>query len=373
MKFTKLIIIIFLLWYIAPIKVKTEEYVIKKNETFLVTAPTGVGEEILGMAFNNEFNPLNFKVFDGQKKTTTEARYSMNYTEITNTAQLSANAKIFSFIKGGYNKNQDERYAVLNIYYIDKTVTLTPNANLVENAAFYAEKIHYGWSLNYLISGKTDTFTKELSSNLQKWINTGGEFRSCSIASELTQELQLIGLSGKSDGVTIAITPEETLNQFSRSKEPVPILIEYKTVKDVNTEGINWASEYYTPGEYKIEYVDYNVSQSKLDGKNWDVGFGNTKNPDVIFTISVDHNTLGTYIGSKDTFKQMIRIDKKTNLTSKSNIEIKFDDKDMSENDDIGTASISFREIAKNKNNSQIRMSLKGSLQSCYLKLTRIK
>lgn len=363
-----IVIIVIVLSYINVMS-QDNTILFNRGTSLKVVAPEGITDKILGMGYDVNFNELNYQVFKGKKNVTNEATYESNYTEIKNSLEYGAYAKVFSLMKGGINKQTQKRFAVLTIYVIDKTVTYEVEGAPIGNAEFYAAKIHYGWSLNYIISGESSVFNSEVSANLEKLIGVGGDFKYTTTYFNLQQELKLKGLSTKDEGVTIARSAEETLNKFQKSKNSVPILIEYKAVKDVNTQGIEWVSPYYKEGTYILQSVDYKVSERKSDGKHWDAGFGGTMNPDVMVKLYLDNQEINSGFGAKDSFTGTVNFSKQINLNQNSIIKMIFWDKDMSENDLIGEAEITFEQLSKVKLNYDINLNTTKQLQKCTIKL----
>jgi len=336
---------ILILFILSTISVFCQESIIEKNKTIMVVAPEGTTEKVLGMGFDEQFNELSQKVINGEVVTTKEATYQSTYTQIENTTELVANAKIFSLIKIGTNNSQTKRYATLSIYYIDKTISIQPSGKVISSAPFYASKIHYGWSLNYIITGESSRFNTEVSTILNRFIGLGGELSTLTSTLNLSQEMKLKGLTGRTDGVVIAKSPEETLNKFKRSIDPVPILIEYKAVNNINTTEINWEQSKFIPGKYILKSLSYEISNRKSNGKNWDVGFGGKENPDVIIEMYINGQKVQQSNLTKDVLRGTYYIEKTLDLNDNSIINFVFIDKDMSENDMMGTAILKFRDL----------------------------
>lgn len=363
------LIIALLVLFCNSVYSEDNTFLFNKGRSLKVAAPEGITDKVLGMGYDVNFNELNFQVFKGKKNTTTEATYESNYTEIKNSLEYNAYAKAFSLMKGGINKHTQKRYAVLTIYAIDKTVSFEVEGSPIGNADFYVAKIHYGWSLNYIISGESSVFNTDVSANLEKIIGVGGDLKYTTTQFNLQQELKLKGLTTKVEGVTIARSPAETLNKFQKSKNSVPILIEYKAVKDVNTRGIEWISPYFKEGTYILQSVEYKVSERKSDGKHWDAGFGRTMNPDIMVKLFLDDQEINSELGEKDSFSASINFSKQINLKSNSIIKMQFFDKDINENDFIGEAKITFEQLSKLKVSDDIDLNTNGQLQNCKIKL----
>lgn len=371
MKTIKIILIIIFVFLGTSLFAQESLVTISKNETIKVVPPEGTTDKILGMGYDNQFNELNIQVLKGKKNITNEARYLCDYKQIENLVELEANAKVFSLAKGGINKKTNKRYAVLNIYQVDKTITLEPQGLPLGNAEYYVSKILYGWSLNYIICGESEEFSSTVSANLQKWISIGGDLKTYALALNLQQELKLIGLLGKDEGVIIAKTPEETLGKFKKSKYSVPILIEFKAINNINTQGIEWVAPIFTEGNYTLRNIEYKISERKSDGNYWDAGFGSSKKPDVFTKIYLDDKEINTSGICKDSFDGDIRIEKIITLTSKSRIKLVFFDNDMLQNDKIGEAEISFNDLSKFKLNEDIFLKTSGQLQKCIFRLMK--
>lgn len=358
---------------LAPDK-KTDSFT--KGSLIKVPATTGISEKSLGQAFDKDFKNLNIKSFDNSEiSSVDEGQYDAEISIIENHTSLTANANFLGLVKAGVSSSNKQRFAILSIYNVTKTVTINPSSEIKDNADMFIKKIYYGWSINYIITGSSSNFNSDVKIALSRIISslpevnldyTLGEYK-------LDKKLKLIGLKNKSENPPIVLNPNDVPNYFQVSEKFVPIFVEYEVIKDFNTEQIKFESSNVVPGKYKLKYITIEISNLKPSlNVAWDALGGL---PDPYLKILINGKAIATSNKIQDTLNATFDVNKTIQINEGDKIEIIATDADVSEHDFIGSASITYEELSKKKINTEIDLQTSDGhgLNSVKILLTPIE
>jgi hypothetical protein len=357
--------------------------VIAKDESLMLPALKGTDSELLGLSCGVNFSYLDANnekrvaFANGRKKTTPEQRYRAEFKIIENDVALGANLSFFG-MRLGASKTSSTRYAVLNVYYINKSDFFEPQGVAVVDAPFYVSAIHYGWAVHYLVSGESSSFTIEVANQLQAQLNQGFKVDVKLSELKLTKILESNGLEPNAAGF-IADDPSFIKGNFKFDKVPHPIFVEYKAIKNVSANPITWATSKITPGRYQVETVSYSINSGKEGGKgDWDTGLGKMRLPDPQFILSIDGQEIAKISDEKDI---ALRTDRTVPINSPvfglvagSVLRIEIWDDDFGRSDSIGVGALTFEELSKYSPDEEIEISIKrGSIGTFKIKLKPAK
>jgi hypothetical protein len=333
---------------------------IAPGQTFVLAAPVGTTTDLLGMGFDEQLSEFDaagnrHRAFAPKYKKVPENQYFAQFEQIDNEFKLQAHARFLSSsMNVGFS--QEKRYMVLRVYQLKEVATLEPSKSL-EAVPLVAQKIYYGWALNVVIEGDLSTFTSEASAELT---TAGADIESTVKRYNLKKYVHLVGLEAKNKGhIPIALDPAKFDEEFRVSDTPAPIFVEYKVVKELFSPKLSWQRSGFSPGRYRLTSVSFKVAETKADGRAWDAVGGR---PDPFITVMIDGAPVDTCL-QKDVFAGQCPSEKVVTLTDQSTLQIDVLDKDISENDPIGTASLD-NIMSAGRPYSAIELTTQGQLQS---------
>lgn len=300
-----------------------------------VAAELGTTNDVLGRGFDRALSDI---APDGQVlraypiafEEVPVKQYEVSFELIENALELDANAR-FLFGRAGVKRQSDRRYMVLRVSYIDKVAVLRPEGTPLVDSELYASKLYYGWALYLVIEGETSSFTTDVAAALQ---GAGAKLENAVSAHQLSSHVHAIGLQAREAGaVVIATTAQEIEKSFKTPEVPVPILVEYMTRRELDIEALPWTRAELTPGKYRID-VKVVVLSNKADGGLWDI-MGDP--PDPVVALYVD----GVRVASckqADSEVHLCLNGLVVEIGAASEILMRVRDKDLSDDDPIGTA-----------------------------------
>jgi hypothetical protein len=347
----------------------------------------------LGNACDRNFsfrdaNGNQFKAFaKGSVHREAEQRYLSTYSfkEISNEFELNATLKLFGISIGAQSQNNNQRrYAMLSVYFADSSETYEPEGeSVVSGGEFYVSRVYYGWAIHYLVYSDASYLTSDFRAVFEKAFSklANVKFKEMASFMKLESSLQIIGLEPINDGAVV-LSSNEVEGKFRRRGNSKPILAEYKPLRNVQVGSIEWASNNVVPGNYRIDYIEFEMGSTKAaTGGLWDAGIGKSTNPDPAVTIFLDGEAIDYKTERDSDTRSSINFKFNTTIkiTESSNIVVFIEDKDALENDFIGRGFISFKELTKQSTMTSIRINdlrtFKGepnSLTSLSMKLTRM-
>lgn len=366
---------------VSPICIGQEQIEIVKGTTLRVVAPLSTNQQILGVAFDKNFNSIDatgnkYNAFSkGKIVTTKNVEYKASYKEIDDASQMRANIGFSQLFSVSTQKVKRTRYAVLSVYLITKTETFQPEGLPTVNADFFAHQIHYGWAIHYIISEDISKFNAETSSAITKIVSgIGGELDYKINELRLSKELVIRGLKPKQDG-SVVLNPRDIGSTFVQVGKEAPIFIEFKTLTNVPVEAISWEAPKVVPGKYILESIDYSINSKKENGKNWDVNLVGSTDPDASIEVKINGNFLDKSAGNTNALRGSVVFNKPFELNEQTIISIEVVDIDgMSGHDFVGKASISFKELSSENIESLINVHNKtGKIDDLKIQLKRMK
>lgn len=333
--------LIIVLFVTATICKAKENFILDNNTSINAPAPTGTSNRIFGRLYDGNFNEIhNIPKINGKVISIPEKIDHFYYSEISNTSQLKAGAEVFNILKADISKLQSQRFAILNVYHVEKTEVFEIDS-LPEGDYLYPKKILYGWSIHYLIYGSQESFTSDVSGSLNKMIKLGGNINYFLGKNSLLEESVRRGLVSKNnDEVPIVSRPANVANYY-KPANPEPIFIEYQAKGNIEKRKIEW---YSGNEQYIIENISFTISKKKINNKKWDT-FGGI-DPCVIIN---GKKTLGV----PKKFNQTLILN--YDFSAKDlPIEIKIVDEDKTKDDEIGIIKLREEDIKRLKNGMPI-------------------
>jgi hypothetical protein len=370
-----LFILLFTIGYSQTI-IDNKDELFKKGRLIKVPADTGVSEKLLGLTYDKDFKQTNVNLFEkSENNLVEEVQYNSEILVIDNQTSLSANANFLGLVKTGIGYSNNQRYAILSIYNITKTVTFNPIGETKEESDLFIKRIYYGWSMNYIISGTSSKFSVDakiaMSSIISSLSDVGLDYKLGEY--NLEKKLKLIGLRNKTENPPLVFEPSSVAEYFQVSEKQVPIFVEYEVARDFITEPIKFESSRITAGKYKIRFVSLEISKLKPSlNTAWDVLGGL---PDPYIKVFINGKEIVTSDKIQDTVTPMFNINKTIHLKEGDRIQIKAFDADVIEHDYIGEAFINYEELTKRKINTEIDLqTLDGSgLNSAKMELSPVQ
>lgn len=348
-------IYVFFLLYLSITSSKAQEQIeLAKGTTMRVVAPLSTNQQILGVAFDKNFNSIDatgnkFNAFPkGKIITTKNFEYRASYKEIEDVSQMNASVGFSKLFSISAQKIKKTRYAILSVYCIKKTETFQPEGLPTISADFYAHQIHYGWAVHYIINEDISKFNSETSSKITKFlIGSGGDLNYTIQDLKLNSEMLVRGLQPKQAG-SIVLNPKDIASTFVQVGKESPIFIEFKTLTNVPVEAISWEGPKFTPGRYILESIDYKINQKKSNGSNWDINLVGSTDPDALIVVKVNGNILDKIGGNTNSLNGTTTVSKTIEINEQTIINIEVYDKDGASGDDfVGTATITFNDLSK--------------------------
>jgi len=333
---------------------------IAPGQTFVLAAPVGTTTDLLGMGFDEQFSEFDaagnrHRAFAPKYKKVPENQYFAQFEQIDNEFKRQAHARFLtSSMNVGFT--QEKRYMVLRVYHLKEVATLE-QGKMLDAVPLVAQKIYYGWALNVVIEGDLSTFTAEASAELT---TAGADIENTVKRYNLKKYVHLVGLDAKDKGhIPIALDPAKFDEQFKVSDTPAPIFVEYKVMTELFSPKLAWQRSGFSPGRYRLTTFSVKVAETKSNGNAWDAVGGR---PDPFITVLVDGTPADTCL-LKDVFTGQCTSEKVITLTENSSLQVQVFDKDLSENDLIGTASLD-NIMTAGRPYSAIELTTEGQLQS---------
>ncbi len=351
-------------------------YKYSQGDTVKVPAPVGVSDKILGNSFDSKFRNQNKKLFEkGEPVHTNEEQYLAELTVLDNSVSLEANINFLNLAKGGISFNSDKRYAVLSVYHVTKTITFNPDGEKKGNGDYFLKRIYYGWSINYVISGTSSSFSAEAKTKLDSIVSglTKLNFENTLKEYKLESQLKLTGLKPKKDSPSIILDPYKVADYFDYSEKEIPIFLEYEVVKDFESEKVQFNSSLVKPGKYKIAYIRLEISNLKPNSKlPWDALGGW---PDPVVDLYINGiKTLSSDI-VHDTLTPTFTINRNIIINEGDLLQITVTDIDYEEHDLIGDAWIQYDDLSQKSLSGDIDFVIRDNsgLKNAVMKLIPIK
>jgi hypothetical protein len=300
-----------------------------------VAAELGTTSDILGRGFDRTLSDVApdgqvHRVYPVAFEEVPVKQYDVRFESIENALELDANAR-FLFVGAGVKRQSDRRYMVLRVSYIDKVAVLRPEGTPLVDSELYASKLYYGWALYMVIEGEASSFTTDVAAKLE---GAGAKLENVVSEHQLSSHLHAIGLQAKEAGaVVIATTKQEIEKLFKTPEVPVPILVEYKTRRELDIEALPWTRAELKPGKYRID-VKVEVLSNKDDGRPWD-GMGDP--PDPVVTLYMDRKPVAS-CKQQGSEVHLCLNGKVVEISATSEIHLDVWDKDLSADDHIGAA-----------------------------------
>jgi hypothetical protein len=341
---------------------------IAPGQTFVLAAPVGTTTDILGIGFDEQLAEFDadgnrHRAFAPKYKKVPENQYFAQFEQLDNEFKLQAHARFLtSSMNVGFS--QQKRYMVLRVYQLKEVVSLEPS-KLLDPVPLVAQKIYYGWALNVVIEGDLSTFTSEAALELT---TAGGDIEATVKRYNLKKYIHLVGLEAIDKGhIPIALDPAKFNEEFKVADTPAPIFVEYKVMKEIFSPKLSWQRSGFSPGRYRLTNISFKVAETKANGSNWDAMGGK---PDPFITVMLDGAPVDTCL-QRDIFEGHCTSEKVLTLTEQSSLKLEVWDKDVSENDPVGTASLD-NIMSNGRPYSAIEMTTSGQLQSATVTLVPV-
>ncbi|MDY7227412.1 hypothetical protein [Hyalangium rubrum] len=333
---------------------------IAPGQTFVLAAPVGTTTDLLGMGFDEQLSEFDaagnrHRAFASKHKKVPENQYFAQFEQLDNEFKLKAHARFLtSSMNVGFS--QEKRYMVLRVYQLKEVATLEPTKPL-EAVPLVAQKIFYGWALNVVIEGDLSTFTAEAATELT---TAGADIEATVKRYSLKKYVHLVGLEAKNKGhIPVALDPAKFNDEFRVADTPAPIFVEYKVMKELFSPKLSWQRSGFIPGRYRLANVSFKVAETKANGNSWDAMNGR---PDPLIAVLIDGAQVDTCL-RKDVFEGQCPSEKVVTLTEQSALQLKVSDKDLSEHDLVGTASLD-NIMSAGRPYAAIELTTQDSLQS---------
>jgi hypothetical protein len=332
---------------------------IAPGQTFVLAAPVGTTTDLLGMGFDEQLSEFDaagnrHRAYAPKYKRIPENQYFAQFEQLDNEFKLKAHARFLtSSMNVGFS--QEKRYMVLRVYQLKEVATLEPTKQL-EAVPLVAQKIFYGWALNVVIEGDLSTFTAEAAAELT---SAGADIESTVKRYSLKKYVHLVGMEAKTKGhISVALDPAKFNDEFRVSDTPAPIFVEYKVMKELFSPKLSWQRSGFSPGRYRLSEVSFKIEETKKNGNPWDALNGR---PDPLISVVIDGVQVDTCL-RKDVFEGQCTSEKVVTLTEQSSLQLNVLDKDLSEHDPIGTASLD-NVMAAGRPYAAIELTTQDSLQ----------
>ncbi|MEO9884498.1 MAG: C2 domain-containing protein [Balneola sp.] len=260
--------------------------------------------------------------------------------------------KEFDVFNTSFSENISKTNALLSAYQIREIrKVINPASNSHPNAYLYASKIYYGWSLNYLLSGDSKTFTNEIGLELRSLIQSSGvNFSNRLQELNISHDLTARGLEQKQGSIGISINPSEINENFIEGNS-MPIFVELTFLKDYDPLAINWKALLNTETEIPIEFIAFSLSKIKDDGRGWD----NTTPPDPYLLIKYEGEEVFRTSPIEDTLTPEFTLDVTINYMDFDKLEfLVYDHDDWTEDDFIGYSIIDKNQVNENTTTNQL-------------------
>jgi hypothetical protein len=308
---------------------------IEPGRTLVISAPIGTSPDVLGMGFDEHFSDTDatgktLRIYPSKARHVAENQYFAQFEMLDNAFKLNAHAHLLTAAMGA-SVSAEKRYMVLKVYSLQATETLISEGEPLAAAPLVAQRLYLGWAMNVVFEGDASTFTAEVAADLMR---RGAGIDVMVKRYNLRKYVHLVGLEPKVKGsIPVVLDEAQISDSFEVSPQPMPIFVEYKVGKDFFSPKISWQRGGFKPGQYRLTTVRYSVAKTKVDGKHWDAlgGF-----PDPFLTISIDGAQVQT-CSDKDQFEGSCVSQKVVELTERSTTELTAVDKDIKEDDPIGT------------------------------------
>lgn len=168
-----------------------------------------------------------------------------------------------------------------------------------------------------------------------------------------------MGLEAKDKAhIPIVVDAAKLNDEFRVSDKPAPIFVEYRVTKEIFSPKLSWQRGGFSPGRYRLTNIAFRIASTKENGKPWDAL---SDPPDPFITVMLDGEKVDTCL-VKDQKEGSCSSQKVVTLTEKSSLKIVVVDKDLSRDDDVGTASLD-NVMAAGKPYSEIELATQGQLE----------
>jgi hypothetical protein len=365
---------------LSPSSVNGQSNSYERGETVQVPAPIGFSDSKLGVGKpvgGSSFSTTEVVSSDGKITSVVEDAYEAKLRLQRSQFQLNATANALGLASAQWKDASQYRYAHLQVRHISEVrrlETSTPPTRSVD-ADYFISAVYYGWSLDVMIRGRSNTFTRGVAARLDEVVQggaqggAGGSFKQVAQSNELTSEVKLRGLESESGGPTVALSPQEVQQQF-RVGEPQPILVEYTFLRETDTKPIEWESRSISPGKYRMERVGFELANQKANGEDWDPL---PPSPDPMVQLYRNGEFIAT-IGGRDN-RTSVNFESGRSIAINPNTELSFRvvDEDVTDHDFAGTASARYEQLSQKKPGERIPLSTDDQVQSAWIKLTPIK
>ncbi|ACY15384.1 hypothetical protein [Haliangium ochraceum] len=302
----------------------------------VVAAPLGTTSDILGRGFDQSISDIGpggklMRAYPPVFEEVPVKQYLVHYESIENALELNANAR-FLFAGAGVKQQDNHRYMILRVSYIDRVAVLRPEGEPLVDSDLYASKLFYGWAFHLIVEGESSSFTTDVAAKLREVSEAGAELKSAVNEHRLRAHVQAIGLQAKETGaVVFATTPEQVKQSFKASEVSVPILVEYRTRRELAIKALPWKRDELTPGTYRLD-VRLEVMGSKADGRPWDGGGGP---PDPVVRLFID-GVLKASCKQQNSAVHLCLNGLNVEIGAESMIQMSVVDMDLSAHDPIG-------------------------------------
>lgn len=341
---------------------------IAPGQSFVLAAPIGTSTDVLGMGFgenlsNTDAEGKTHRIFAMKFKRVPENQYFSQFEQLDNEFKLNAHARaLATSMNVGFSG--EKRYMALRVYHLQEVATLDVGKQL-DTAPIVAQKIFYGWALNVIIEGDASTFTAEAATEL---MSAGVDIDATVKRYQLKKYVHLQGLEAKNKThIPIVVDASRLNEEFQVSEKPSPIFIEYRVMKEMFSPKLTWQRGGFSPGRYRLTQIGFKVATTKATGKPWDA-LGNP--PDPFITVVLDGEQIGTCF-ARDQYEGSCPSEKVVTLTESSSLQLVAIDKDVSENDPIGTGSVD-NIIAAGRPYSELELNTQGQLQRATVTFTPV-
>jgi hypothetical protein len=353
------------------------------DDTILLPAKSGVVKEFLGRALTVDLKESDSthgglgRAFPYKVKTSSnEADCQFKYEEVSDHFRLKANAN-YLVASGGASADTSSRYWVYRAFCIDKVDVLQINKKglkPVGQGYLTPIKIYYGWSLDAVVSGSKSTFTANVQASLPTW---GAGLEAYASMYGLNVFVKTRGLKSKGNSVPIVQSFKDIGKVFQKSGKPSPILVEYMATRDFEAERIFWKSGNgkMKKGKLLLSLVEFEVNPKKVKGSSsgaWDTIVQGPA-PDTEIRLEVYTNNKWFSNGMcacKYNCKGKCSSLKNKAIDFSKSTKVRFiaTDKDVGQDDYIGTIEISHSKLLKLMNGKVTQLSTKGT-QIAHIKV----
>lgn len=357
-------------------RARSQEATYEPGETIQVPAPVGFSSSKLGVGKpvgGSSFSTVEVVPSEGKVISVSEDAYRATLRRQQSQFQLEATADALGLASAQWKDASRYRYAHLQVRHITRVERLETNAPPPQNsgADYFISAVYYGWSLDVMVRGRSETFTRGVAARLEKLVQGGvsGSFQQVTRKNELTTEVKARGLRSAGGGPQVALSPEEVERQFEVG-DPQPILVEYTFIDETESKPIEWGSRSIGPGRYRIEQVGLEISNQKGNGQDWDA-----LSPSADPMVRMYRNgRFISVIGAKSE-QTSATFDLGREIALNPNTELSFQvvDEDLSQHDPVGRFSARYERLSQGTPGEKISLDTQDQVQSAWITLSAIK